>query len=238
MIMADDQLLLALNLKAEQDFSNFYSTRDLKLVQSTLKQLVEQNESDFVYLSGVKGAGKSHLLQAVTHFSYALNKTALYLPLAELINADAEDVLDGHERFQFLCIDDLDCLEHSPNGKRWQEALFHLYNLRQQADLPIYFAATEPASQLHLDLADLQSRLTACLSFQLTKLSDEEKAAMFQFRAEQLGMQISDQNALYLIQHFSRDSHDLMKALQLLDEQSLKKGRKITVPFIKAILGL
>jgi DnaA family protein len=229
------QLTLGLNLNREADFDSFFTSRDNKLIKATLRRSIDDNISDNIYISGAKGAGKSHLLQAVCHELDAQDKTAMYLPLSQLLDIEPAAILEGHQQFQFLCIDELDVIAEQ---QLWQEALFHLFNERMHLQLPIYFAAQLPANLFNVDLSDLKSRLASCLSFQLAKMSDEEKARLLQFRAGRMGMELSDLCAHFIVQHYSRDTVHLIGALQLLDQQSLRARRKITVPFIKQVLAL
>ena len=61
------QLLLGLQSNREAEFDNFFCSRDLKLVHATLRRLISRDDDDNIYLSGLAGAGKSHLLQAICH---------------------------------------------------------------------------------------------------------------------------------------------------------------------------
>ena len=226
------QLLLGFPVSGDADFESFYKAAPLRIVLSSLKQFVLADVSDFLYLSGGAGSGKSHLLQAVCNYASQLGKQAIYLPLSQLCAYPPEDILTGMQECQFLCVDELDAIVANP---AWEVALFDLFNQRQALEKPMYFSAHEPASKLAIDLADLQSRLCSCLSFQLPQLSDNEKIALIKFRAELRGMALNDNCANYIIQRSGRNTKDLMEVLDKLDHESLLAGRKISVPFIKEI---
>ena len=134
-----------------------------------------------------------------------------------------------------MCIDELECISAHAH---WQQALFHLFNERQTLQLPLYFAAQTPAKLLLCELQDLVSRLSSCLSFQLSAMADEEKIQLLQFRVRRMGMQLTDHCAQFILNHYSRDNKALMGALKQLDVSSLTQGRKITVPFIKSVLAI
>ena len=110
-----DQLLLGLKLKAGEDFSSFFPARDLKLVVATLKQLIQEQQDDFIYLSGGQGSGKSHLLHSVCHHAFKANLQSSYIPLSQVITIDPLDVLDGHQKYQFLFVYLLATLYSLPN---------------------------------------------------------------------------------------------------------------------------
>ncbi len=228
------QLLLGFSVSGDADFDSFYKAAPLRIVLSSLKQFVLDDVTDFLYLSGSTGSGKSHLLQAVCNYADQIDKQAIYLPLSQLCDYPPEEIFAGMQECQFLCLDELDAIV---GNHKWEVAIFDLFNQRQALEKPIYFAAHEPASQLAVQLADLQSRLCSCLSFQLPQLSDEEKAALLQFRAELRGMALNESCSNYIIQRSGRNNKDLMKVLDKLDHESLKAGRKVSVPFIKEMFS-
>lgn len=223
------QLLLpGFGLRNNADFASYFAGRNNALAKQMVRNLTQQ--AACVYLSGVTASGKSHLLQAACHQVVKQGGMSVYLPLSELLNYPPMSVLEGIEAVDLIAIDDVHLLAgHS----EWQEALFNLYNYRFDHKLSLLFAADKPASLLPLELADLQSRLTACTAFQLQVLTDEEKLQMLVELAEQRGMVMNEQCANYILQHYGRSNADLIAILDILAEATLLEKRKITVPFIK-----
>lgn len=215
-------------------FDSFFVTEAQHMLVASLKQFVEQRAADFVYISGIEGLGKSHLLQAVCHLADGLEQSSLYLPLGQVKDFDPQEVLYGHQHSRILCVDDVDVVA---GNAKWEVALFDLYNQRMSFKLPLYMSANKPSGMLDITLADLKSRLSAMLSFQMTDLSDAEKSALFHFRALQRGMDLNESCLMFILQRSSRNINDLMQLLQHLDQCSLAQGRKITVPFIKSVMG-
>ena len=215
-------------------FDSFFVTDAQQMLVASLKQFVEYKAEDFVYISGIEGLGKSHLLQAVCHLADGLQQSNLYLPLDQVKDFDPQDVLADHQHSRILCLDDVHVIA---GNAAWEVALFDLYNQRISLKLPLYISAKKPAAMLDMQLADLKSRLSAMLSFQMTDLSDAEKSALLHFRALQRGMELNDSCLMFILQRSSRDINDLMQLLQRLDQSSLVQGRKITVPFIKSVMA-
>jgi len=58
-----------------------------------------------------------------------------------------------------------------------------------------------------------------------------------QQRAAARGMKIGDEVVEFLINRTARDFHTLFTLLEKLDEQTLIAQRKITIPFVKKLLG-
>lgn len=228
------QLLPGFSFRADADFAGFFATAGLKLAKHTLENFIADQVPDCVYLSGAAGSGKSHLLQAACNAADAAGRSAIYLPLQQVSVYPPSAVLEDVLQADIICIDDVDAI----SGKAdWQEALFHLYNQRFAAEKPLYLAASLPARLLTLELADLQSRLAACLAFQLPLMNDDEKIAMLQALGRARGIQINDASALFIIQRSGRSSSEIIDVLEKLDQASLIAKRKITVPFIKELLG-
>lgn len=229
------QLLPGFTTKDTADFAGFYAPSSLRLVKSTLQQFINDSVPDFIYISGEKDTGKSHLLQAVCNLADHCGKTSMYFSLADIKDYSPEEILESIDYVEFLCLDDVDAIA---GNKQWEEALFHLFNKRHSAQTSVYFSATVPAKQLNVELSDLQSRLASCLSFQLPRMSDEEKSDFIQFRAEQRGIKVKDNCVSFIIKRSGRSLGDLVEMLELLDRESLAAKRKdITIPFVKEVFG-
>jgi DnaA family protein len=76
------------------------------------------------------------------------------------------------------------------------------------------------------------------ITLQIHPLNDEQKIAALKMRADLLGIEISDNVAGFLLHNFSRDTNYLFGLLHKLDRAALAAKRKITIPFIKEIIGL
>ena len=57
-------------------------------------------------------------------------------------------------------------------------------------------------------------------------------------RAEQIGLQLSEAVAMFLLARIARSTGQLFTILERLDNASLAAKRKLTVPFVKQVLGL
>lgn len=187
-----------------------------------------------VGLWGAPGTGKSHLLQAAIRAVHEAGRVAMYLPLRD-VRPHGPALLDGLERMDALAVDDLDAIA---GDRRWEEALFGLYNRCHLASRRLAFAGRLAPGAIEFTLRDLQSRLTAALIFQLNELSDSGKQQVLQETAHARGMELSEAVASFLIRRLPRNMHDLMAALEVLDRESLRASRALTVPFVRDALKL
>lgn len=228
--MLSRQLSLSVGLDDAATFDNFYRGGNTALLHALEAFLHNQNEH-FMYICGPHGCGRTHLLQAACHVRHQTNQTAMYIPLGQGEFSPA--ILEGVEQVSLVCLDDLDSVLGDP---KWEEALFHLYNRMRDASSQLLTVAKQLPSKLEHCLPDLRSRLCWGLVFQLVYLTDEEKRASIRHRAERRGFELGDEVCDFILRRYPRDTHALYDLLELLDEQSLKAQRKITIPFVKEVL--
>lgn len=231
--MQSQILLPGFGIRADAEFASFYAGASNVHIKQAVESMTEQYAC--LYLSGIESSGKSHLLQAACNQATSQGLTGVYLPLSELLGYSASSVLEGIEAADFIAIDDVHLLL---GHVEWQEALFNLYNFRLDNKLSLLFSANQPAANLAIELADLQSRLTACVAYQLRSFSDEEKHGMLMFLAERYGMLLNEQCASYILLHYGRSNARLVEIMDVLAEATLVEKRKLTIPFIRQQLQL
>lgn len=225
------QLTLGVNLRDDATFSNFYLGDNAGLVEA-LKQLIAGTGEHFIYLWGAAGVGRSHLLQACCHAVSEQQQTAIYLPLSEA-QPMTPDALQGLEAMDLICIDDI---ESVLGQDEWEEALMHFYNRARDSGARLIVSAASAPIHLLCQLADLQSRLSWGLAFQVHGLLDEQKILALQMRARHRGLALSREVGQYLLRRYPREMADLFNVLDRLDHASLVAQRRLTIPFIKNVL--
>jgi len=173
-------------------------------------------------------------LQATCHQFQRSGKGALYLPLDELGEMPPADLLADLEYQPLVCLANVQAIA----GERaWEEGIFSLFNrLREQGNL-LLISADCPPRELPFHLPDLQSRLASCLVFHLPGYSDSEKTAILRFRAQRLGIGLSEEVATFILSRGDRSLAVLMAYLDRLDRASLSAGRRVTIPFVKDVFG-
>jgi DnaA family protein len=221
------QLPLRIGLRDSATFANFYPGPNAAVVYA-----LQSAAEPFIYIGGAEGSGRSHLLQAACHGVSEANGLAAYLPLAECM-AMSPQMLEGMEQMALVAIDDVELLA---GNSEWEQALFHLYNRVRDAGNRMVVAGNGAPAALGVVLPDLLSRLGWGPVFQLQPLDDREKAAALRLRAGQRGMELSTEVADYLLNHASRDMHDLFALLERLDEGSLAAQRRLTIPFVRTFI--
>lgn len=225
------QLTLNLQLKESYTLDNFIAGEN-ELLLALLKSSQAEVEKQ-VYIWGLLNAGKTHLLQGVCQY-YASNDIKIsYLPLQQLIQY-SPDIFQGQEDMDVCCIDDVQLLASKPD---WQESLFDLINRMREANKRLIISANQPPNEINIQLKDLISRLQWGPIFRLLELNDADKCLALQQRAQGRGFELADNVAQYLLNNCKRDIADLYEVLDTLDAAQLQQHRRLTIPFVKTVLG-
>ena len=226
------QLPLGVRLREAATFANYYSGGNGDTVRLLQDAAVAESER-FIYLWGAHGAGKTHLLQAQCHLAAAQGHAVAYLPLKELAVISPEEILEGLEHLPLVIVDDIDA---AAGQAHWETALFHLHNRIRERDGRLIMAGLRSPAALGITLADLRSRVAGGLVLQIHALRDEEKSVALRLQARQMGMDMPEEVAVYLLRHCPRDMTALFALLEVLDQASLAAQRKLTIPFVKEVL--
>jgi DnaA family protein len=225
------QLPLEVQLRDDATLANFLAAPAVQPLIAALQRQLQPAGEPMIYCYGPTGSGKSHLLQASCHLA---GSAALYLPLAEMAQFAPEDVLHGVDALGLVCLDDVDRVLHSP---AWELALFNLFNRARQRGCRLLVAGAAAPRALSMDLADLRSRLSWGIVYQLVQPDDSAKADILRFRASQRGLLLSAEVSNYLSNHAPRDLGQMLQLLDVLDRASLTEQRALSVPFVKQTLG-
>ncbi len=226
---------LPLSFTPREVFSfDSYVAGENHLAVAMVRQLAAGTGEKQLYLwSSQRGRGKSHLLQAACHLAAEHGAVVCYLPAAAII-AQAADCLDGLEQLDLLCLDDVQWFAGHAD---WEVALFNLINRVRASDCCLLLSANQVPENLTVQLADLRSRLVWGPVFQLQALSDADKRAALQTRAQLRGLELPGNVAEYLLRHYPRDLFALFERLDALDTAAMAMQRKLTIPFVKTVFS-
>jgi DnaA family protein len=184
-----------------------------------------------VYVWGTPGAGRSHLLKALTsspatrYFDAHSPSTALH----DLATAQAMPL-------RLIAVDDI----HRLNSEA-QAAVFALYNRwRESAASKQAFALLVAGNKPPLAMPcreDLRTRLGWDLVFQLEQLSDGDRVQALNAQATERGLQLSPEIVSWILTHYARNMGRLSALLDALDHYSIERHRAITLPLLKDLLA-
>ncbi len=226
------QLALPLGFNARQGFGQFWPGPNDEVVAHLRQAALGQGDSP-LFIWGVEGAGKTHLLNAACALASDHGRRAAYLPLRTL-SALGPDILTGVDQFDVVCVDDLDPIAGLPE---WEVALFELFNQLRDHGRTLLISARRPPPQLPFRLPDLQSRLAWGLTLHIHPLREDDTLQALSLQAKALGMDLTPAAGRFLMSHTRRDLPALLTLLQQLDRASLAAQRRLTIPFIKSQIG-
>ncbi len=227
------QLPLGVRLRADATFDNFV-VGDNALVVEQLKSISAGQGAELsLMIHGQSGVGCSYLLQACCHQAEAQDLSAIYLPLSEVVELSVE-ILESLESYDLVCIDEMELIA---GHRAWEEALFHLFNRLRETERRLIIAAHNRPDDIGLGLPDLTSRLNWGLVLQVRGLNDEQKVDALRAYERALGLNLSEDVLKFLLNRSQRNLTQMFQQLETLDQASLREKRRITIPFVKQVLG-
>ncbi|EHQ51616.1 regulatory inactivation of DnaA Hda protein [Ectothiorhodospira sp. PHS-1] len=226
------QLTLDVTLRDGTDFETFHPGGQA-LVPEAVRGLARGTGERQLYLFGDPGAGKTHLLHAACHEVAEWGGRVAYLPMGITAGA-GPDLLEGWQGVDLIALDDLDRMPWEPD---LEQALFNLINSVRDTGGRLLMASRTAPQSLPVTLPDLRSRLLWGAVFQLRVLGDAHKCEALMARARRRGFDLSPEVCDYLLRHHRRDLPSLIALLDQLDRESLATRRRVTVRFVKHILG-
>jgi len=193
--------------------------------QALLHMLALRQGAAPVYLWGPAGSGKTHLLRAWAARNEAQGQRVGWF--------------DATDRLPWAL------------APGWAAVVFDRCELMDEAAQHAAFAVFVDATTLGVQVAaagrlppvdlplrdDLRTRLAWGHVFALQAPSDAETRAALRREGDARGVMLPDEVMDHLLNHFPRDLNFLMRQVQRLDEYSMSRGRRVTVPLLKAMLA-
>jgi len=226
------QLPLGLQRRLTSRFATFHPDGNEAAV-AALSALVRGPGLPALWLAGPVGAGKSHLLQSACAAAGETGGAVAYLPLADDATRHP-DLLGGLESLDAVLLDDVD---EVMGQEEWERALFRLYNEMGERGGRLVLAAQSTPAAARIRLPDLASRLRASLVHVVVPLPEPGHAAALLRRAEMLGLELPPDTMAWLLRRAPRDYAALCRLLDRLDLAALAAQRRLTVPFVRGVLG-
>lgn len=217
-VRTNQQLLLNIRPQQTPSLDNFVAGSNTELLAS-LQRFGTSDTAPALYLWGMAGSGRSHLLQAVAAMTDS--------PCIAAAEVTGDFAPAPNTR---VIVDDVEALSAEA-----QIALFRCFNdIRPKGLRLLLTGSTAP---LHLPCReDLRTRIGQALIYEVKLLTDTEKASALLTHANQRGMKIDAAIIDYLLRHGRRDLPSLMAVLDALDQQSLEQQRPVTLPLLRDIL--
>ncbi|MCF8810688.1 DnaA regulatory inactivator Hda [Xanthomonas campestris pv. campestris] len=229
--MSVPQLPLALRAPSDQRLDSYVAAPDGLIAQ--LQAFAAGQLSDWLYLAGPSGTGKTHLALSVCAAAEQAGRSSAYLPL-QAAAGRLRDALEALEGRSLVALDGVDSIAGQCED---EVALFDFHNRARAAGITLLYTARQMPDGLALVLPDLRSRLSQCVRISLPVLDDVARAAVLRDRAQRRGLALDEAAIDWLLTHSERELAGLVALLDRLDRESLAAQRRVTVPFLRRVLG-
>jgi DnaA family protein len=216
------QLPLGLRCGPAQSFDNFVVGANAAAVSAVRGTAAGAAP---IYLWGIGGAGKTHLLRALAQEAAAQGRASCCFDRA------AAPPWQCTEDAGLILLDDCESFDATR-----QHAAFALFVEAQARGAAVVAAGRLPPVDLPVR-EDLRTRLGWGLVFQLQPLDEARTRAALGREAAHRGIVLSDEVVAYLLSRFARDLGSLMGLLDALDEFALVRQRAVTVPLVREMIA-
>ena len=221
-----NQLGLPISLDSKMLLDNFIANNELV---NLIHQLFQDKKASEIYVYGLTGQGKTHILQGVVLKALALDKNAIYI---DCIDSFPEHLFDFIGQLNFISFDNVDLIINEN-----QEIFFDLYNRARQAGVVILVSGASLPADLNV-MKDLKTRLSLAAVYKLKELNDELTMDVLNKQMNDKNLTIDSKIYEYLFKNYSRDLNTLVSAMNQLDKASLQSKKAISIPFVKIVLQL
>lgn len=226
-------MALDVSLPDSVSFDSFVAGHNSELVHH-LTKVAEGNEVLApLFIWGESGGGKSHLLNSCCSLAIENEQKPMFVSLSDLAAENGrEAILADLDEYNIYLIDGLD---HVAGMLKWEEKLFQLCNYARDRDRSIIISAIKPPTSMDLRLRDLVTRLMSGLTYQVLPLGEDQKITALQERASDRGFEISEEAVKFILNRYRRETGNLFRILDKIDQASLEQKRLITIPFLRSL---
>lgn len=195
-----------------------------------------------IYIYGIKGSGKTHLLQAATNALRNQGLKAIYASADKFTDhvvtairaSEMSHFRQAYRNVDALIIDDVHIFSRKAAT---QEEFFHTFNALQMEGKQIILSSNVAPAELHLIEPRLVSRFEWGIVLPLSVYSSDELKQILNKKATSLNFYLHPKLVDFLIETFSSNCRYLIRALEALILRTHQTDKMMTVPAAKQILA-
>jgi chromosomal replication initiator protein len=236
------------NLNPNYTFDNFVVGSCNQFAQAAATAVAKNPGKSYnpLYVYGGAGLGKTHLMNAIGHFSLMNNHRMkiLYITtekfMNELINhLQYGRILDFREKYRSVDILLIDDIHYLGGRERTKEEFFHTFNHLYDSQKQIVISSDCPPREIpHLE-ERFRSRFEWGLIADIKPPDIETRIAILRKKAEMEDVSLSESVALYIADKVHSNIRELEGYLRRVIAYSSLKGEKIDLDLTKeALKGL
>ena len=166
---------------------------------------------------GPIASGKSHLISTL--------KNKYKILEAEEINEEKINILELKD----LIIENIEKIEN-------HYFFLHIINVVKEKKFKVLLTSRLPIKELNIRLQDLKSRLLAYSHSKILLPTDDVLRGIIIKISKDKGLLLNDNAINYILSHVERSYSIINSFINELDQLSLIKKKKITIPFIKKFI--
>jgi chromosomal replication initiator protein len=226
-------------------FETFIQGKSNSQASAAAQRVAESPGSDYnpLLIYGATGLGKTHLMEAIGNELVKRNANArvVFVPAEKWVSQYVAAVrFNTHEEFKALyraadalLIDDIQFFAGKPST---QEEFFHTFNSLMDGRKQIVLTCDRFPKELERLDERLKSRFTWGLTVSIEPPDLETRVAILLSKAEQFGLELSNDVAFFIAQHVRSNVRELEGVLLRLSASLRIQGEAITVDFVRNTL--
>ncbi len=226
-------------------FDTFVVGNSNQLAYAASKSIAENPSGSFnpLFIYGGAGLGKTHLIQAI---GQQLRESPRRLKVAymsadtfvtELITSIRYDRMQSfRDRYRSVDALLLDDIQFIAGKERTQEEFFHTFNALYEAQKQIVFTSDRPPKEIPTLEERLRSRFEWGLTADIQPPDLETKVAILRKKAEDKGMAIQHEVALFVAERVRSNIRELEGHLNKIAAFASMIGRPISIELVKEAL--
>lgn len=224
-------------------FNRFITGSENALVFAAVQSIFERPDAAYnpLFIYGIPGTGKTHLLQAVAHECRHRDLRSLYIP-SEAFTNDLVDAIrqkstamfrEKYRSVDVLLVDDIQFI----GGKEsTQEEFFHTFNTLHAFNKQIVLASDRHPRELNTLEERLRSRFEGGLIVDLQPPGLETRLAILRLWASERSLMVPREVLMLLAERARLNIRELEGVFNQIVAASLYSGETITVDLVQELL--
>ncbi|WP_406665366.1 chromosomal replication initiator protein DnaA [Gallaecimonas sp. GXIMD1310] len=233
------------NINPVYTFDNFVEGKSNQLARAAAGQVADNPGKAYnpLFLYGGTGLGKTHLLYSVGNAILANKPGAkvVYMHserfVQDMVRALQNNAIEEFKRYyrsvDALLIDDI---QFFANKERSQEEFFHTFNALLEGNQQIILTSDRYPKEIDGVEDRLKSRFGWGLTVAIEPPELETRVAILMRKAEEHGIQLSDEVAFFIAKRLRSNVRELEGALNRVIANANFTGRAITIDFVREAL--